>query len=321
MTARTSPLNMKAVTALTGLNESTLRAWERRYGAVEPLRTSAGQRRYSFDDVERLRLLVRLTELGLGIGDVATLPSGELAERLTRVESSARRSQGEGGAAARDGVTDASARSVGAIAEALRSFDLASVHELIDRARFRADPRAFVLETVAPLMAKTGDLVQTGDLSVAQEHALSAVIKSHLLAMIFAATRAKAPARVEDRVAIAAMEGDLHEIGLLIAGVLCAFHGRTVLYLGANMPAEPLASAVRALDAGTLLLGLTPLPPETLRQPVLDYVQRLSGLLPTRHQIWLGGPCDPGLRDDVRRSRCLLLPTFAALDLRLRASP
>ncbi len=63
---------------LAGLSPSTLRIWEHRYGVVSPPRSPAGQRAYSMLDVQRLRLIKRLTLEGHAIGTVAGLPHDEL---------------------------------------------------------------------------------------------------------------------------------------------------------------------------------------------------------------------------------------------------
>jgi MerR family transcriptional regulator, light-induced transcriptional regulator len=55
----------------TGVSLHVLRAWERRYGVVEPVRTEGGQRLYSDADVARLRLLRQVTEAGRNISQVA----------------------------------------------------------------------------------------------------------------------------------------------------------------------------------------------------------------------------------------------------------
>jgi len=70
------------VARLTGLTDHTIRVWERRYGAVDPERSSAGRRRYSPANVERLGLLKRLVDLGESIGTIADLPDDLLKERL-----------------------------------------------------------------------------------------------------------------------------------------------------------------------------------------------------------------------------------------------
>ena len=58
---------------LAGISPSTLRIWEHRYGVVAPPKSAAGQRTYSMKDVERLRLIKRLTLEGHAIGTVAGL--------------------------------------------------------------------------------------------------------------------------------------------------------------------------------------------------------------------------------------------------------
>jgi len=72
------------VARLTGLSPHLIRAWERRYGAVQPQRTRAGTRLYSDEHVARLQLMKALVDLGEPIGQVAALSSGELQERLSQ---------------------------------------------------------------------------------------------------------------------------------------------------------------------------------------------------------------------------------------------
>ncbi len=63
---------------LAGLTPSTLRIWEHRYGVVSPPKSPAGQRTYSMADIQRLRLIKRLTLEGHAIGTVARLGHDEL---------------------------------------------------------------------------------------------------------------------------------------------------------------------------------------------------------------------------------------------------
>lgn len=54
-----------------GVSESTLRAWERRYGLLEPERTAGGHRRYRLEDLERIAQLLELVDDGLAVGTAA----------------------------------------------------------------------------------------------------------------------------------------------------------------------------------------------------------------------------------------------------------
>jgi len=73
----------------TGLTPAVLRAWEKRYGVVDPSRTEGGQRLYSDDDVVRLSLLHRVVEEGRSIGQVAGMSTDDL-EALVREDEAER---------------------------------------------------------------------------------------------------------------------------------------------------------------------------------------------------------------------------------------
>ncbi len=85
-----------AVSRITGIGSETLRAWERRYNAVTPLRTASGDRNYSRDDVAKLLLLKSLVDAGISIGTIARLDTEQLKSRVesdpiitTRIRNSA----------------------------------------------------------------------------------------------------------------------------------------------------------------------------------------------------------------------------------------
>ena len=73
MDGETGVYRIGAVAHLTGLSAHTLRAWERRYANLHPVRTDTGLRLYSESQVERLRLIQRLIGEGYAIGTLAAL--------------------------------------------------------------------------------------------------------------------------------------------------------------------------------------------------------------------------------------------------------
>jgi len=73
------------VSTLTGLDAHTIRAWERRYGAIAPSRSQGGTRSYSDGDVLRLQLIKAACDYGDSVGSVARLSDQELRERLARL--------------------------------------------------------------------------------------------------------------------------------------------------------------------------------------------------------------------------------------------
>lgn len=65
---------------LAGLSVETLRVWERRYGLSDTERSEHGQRLYSTEQVNRLRLLKHLVDQGHPIGLIAVLSIEQLRE-------------------------------------------------------------------------------------------------------------------------------------------------------------------------------------------------------------------------------------------------
>lgn len=60
-------LSIGEVSRRTGVNTSTLRAWEHRYGLLTPERTAGGHRRYRTTDVARVRSVLQLVERGWAV--------------------------------------------------------------------------------------------------------------------------------------------------------------------------------------------------------------------------------------------------------------
>src|SRR5512135_2457059 len=64
---------MKTVVQQTGITPTTLRAWERRYGILQPDRSDGGYRLYSEQDIALLRWLKSQVEAGVNIGRAVAL--------------------------------------------------------------------------------------------------------------------------------------------------------------------------------------------------------------------------------------------------------
>ena len=70
-------------TQITGIRPETLRAWERRYEVVKPIRTDAGDRLYTQADIDRLLLIKKLVDNGDAISAVANLNIENLEKRIS----------------------------------------------------------------------------------------------------------------------------------------------------------------------------------------------------------------------------------------------
>ena len=64
---------IREVSRLTGINPVTLRAWERRYGLLQPTRTESGHRLYSMADIEKVRSILGWIERGVAVSKVGKI--------------------------------------------------------------------------------------------------------------------------------------------------------------------------------------------------------------------------------------------------------
>lgn len=256
-----------AVSRLTGLGPHTLRAWEKRYGAVSPRRDGNGRRLYSPEDVSRLRKLASAVSRGYAIGKVALLPDVELDKLIAE----------EAPRAALNQAGELAERMLAAVADDRLSL----CDEVLDLAVVCLSPADFLERFISPVMYATGEKWARGKFTAAQEHAVSLRVQATLHRQYRRLKRvARGPALV-----FGTLSGERHEFGAFGAAWLGSVHGLRSVYLGPDLPPEEIAGAASRI--GAELVGLSIVNPGEY-----DYLGQLRALrarLPARVGIWLGG--------------------------------
>lgn len=247
-----SSLNIAALARRTGVPADTLRKWEQRYGVLQPDRTAGGQRRYTELDVQRVEWLRERIAEGYRIGEAAALLGG--------VEVEAGRTPGE----LRRAIYDAAANA-----------HVDSLRALLDQA-FAVYPLEQALSRVVePILQRIGEGWASGELSVAQEHLVSAAVRARLEYLL-----ADARGDVRGVAVLACVPGERHELGLLMLGALLRADGWQVAYLGADAPLEDALDFAEQLSASLLCLSAT----------MREHLAQLSRLeLPDGLTLVLGG--------------------------------
>ena len=235
---------MRVVMRRTGLTADVLRAWEKRYHAVNPHRSDGGQRLYSDDDVDRLGLLQRVTGLGRNIGQVAKLRSDELRRLLLQDESAL-----EGPPVPDD--DRAADRVYTEAMELVEAFDGPRLEKLLRRGALQLGVGVLVERTIVPLMRDMGARWLRGESTPAHEHLASSVVQRvvHWMSAILART-ADAP-----RINLATTEGERRELGIQIVAAVAAAEAWQVIYLGSDLPTDSIIQATRQTKAQVLALS------------------------------------------------------------------
>ena len=263
---------IRAVSRLTGIGIDTLRAWERRHGAVTPVRDDRG-RIYTDADVARLRLLRGAVEQGHSIGRLAGLTDKDLRRLTVPAAASA--------AAASDPIRPASLDTA-ALNAALRNYDAAAIDHEIARLASVLRPVDLLRDVLMPVLVQVGDDWHRGRAAIAQEHLMSSTIR-HILGSFL---RLYAQPDASVRLVFATPSGDRHEIGTLGAAMLAASSGLGVAYLGPDLPAPEIIQSVKAARAQVLVLGLTTASAAKARERELRAIVRD---LPRDIELWAGG--------------------------------
>lgn len=264
---------IRAVSRLTGIAIDTLRAWERRHGAVTPIRDDRG-RMYTDADVARLRLLRGVAEQGHSIGRLTRLSDKDL-HHLAATAS----------AAAGPPAVDPSRRTsldTAALDAALRRFDAAAVDQEIGRMAAVLRPLDLLQDVLMPAIAQVGDDWHRGRRGIAHEHLMSASMRSILGSFLRLYARPDATVRL----LFATPSGDRHEMGTLGAAMLAASSGLGVAYLGPDLPARDIVESVKPAGAHVLVLGLTTASASKAREQELRTIVRD---LPKDVELWAGG--------------------------------
>ena len=297
---------MGVVSQRTGLSSDVIRAWERRYGVVSPDRSSGGHRLYSDADVEKLRILHRLTLGGRQIGRIADLDDDELTELLREDEAAGATAPGRSSQPpeAADELLD---EAIGHV----RDLDADALGRTLRRAALALGADAFLNRLLAPLMTRIGEAWQKGTLTPAHEHLASAVsarVSGWLLDNY--ESRPDAPLIVTST-----PQGQIHGLGALSAAVAAAAEGWRVRHLGPNLPWDDLDRVVRATGASVLALSLIhPMGDPSVRQELAE----LGKALP-RTVAWIvGGPAADSYADVLGDAGAIQLESYDELRSYLR---
>ncbi len=269
---------MGVVARRTGLKPDLVRAWERRYGAVEPSRTSGGQRAYSDADIERLSLLRQATEGGHPIRRIARLPAAELRRlvaedrRLPAVRTPAPTLAGGGTAEER----------LAACLAAVERLDPRALAGLLEGSTLHLSRQRLLDDLVVPLMERVGEGWREGVLRPFHEHLATAVVRS-LLAVL---QDGRGRSLSGPQLLVTTPAGQRHELGALLAAVAADAEGWEVTYLGPDLPAEEIAAAAHAAGARAVALGIT-YPPDD--PGLVRELRTLGRLLGTDLPLAVGG--------------------------------
>ena len=301
--SRTYPI--RVVSRRTGLSQHVIRAWERRYSAVTPLRTGTNRRLYTEEHVERLRQLRRLVEAGHSIGTIAGLPTEELS-RLINQEASA----GIQGLSEDSSLLEARVTVQQALA-AIQRLDGDTLDTILRQSSLILGQTVFTDEFLVPLLQRIGSLWSEGRLEIVNEHIATSAIRT-----VLGSRLGSIPSLPGAPVLISTTPtGQIHELGALLVANAAAAAGWKAVYVGPNLPAEEIVSACRKYRARVVALSII-YPAE---DPIVTAeIEKISKWLPGGTFFLVGGRATIGYGETLVADAVTRLEDLASLRQHLR---
>lgn len=256
-----------------GILPQTLRMWEKRYNAFNPMRSENGLRFYDENDLARAKRIVLLISKGYMISNLANLTLAEL-EALSPFEEQTLSVPGE------------VLKSVGIrkLHQHLESFNIEMLVLEMQYLRLSTGAKEFIFTIVLPIMREVGLLQARGKYSITQEHIVSTIVRDQL-------TKINLPNEAQglSRFILATPEGNLHELALVIADTICKANRVPTCYLGAAHPADCLGEAINALKSQTVVLATLSSDQWDYGKNIISYLRSIDKLLNHKVHVILGG--------------------------------
>jgi len=268
---------MRTVSAITGVNPVTLRAWERRYGLIVPTRTAKGHRIYSQNDIDLINRILGLLDRGISIGQA----SHSLGKNT--VESAARQQEQDNPWLAYQ------ERAI----DAVLHFDENRLDSIYNQA-LALYPIDIVTERLLiPVLITLGKRWEDAEGSISEEHFFGAFMRNKLGAR-FHHRHKKTSGK---KLLVCCLPGEHHEIGVMLFSLAAHDHGYRLVYLGPNMPLQELATTARRAGCDAIVLSGSVTPQKALLARELPRLVNDAGC-----PVFMGGASSVRCSDAIEQA-------------------
>ncbi len=261
-----------AVERDTGLSKDTLRVWEKRYGFPLPERDEHGERVYTAEQVEKLRIIKRLVDRGMRPSKIIVASLDELRALVDP-------------APAQPGPEAAVVEPILAL---VRKHRVAELRQHLHQTLITQGLSTFLADTVAPMNTAVGDAWMRGQLEIFEEHLYTETLQGVLRNAIATIPQHNRPPRI----LMTTVPNEQHVLGLLMAQGMFALEGATTISLGTQTPIWDIVQAGLSQRADVVALSFSAAFPANIAAEALE---ELRDQLPAHIAVWAGGS-NPALK-------------------------
>jgi len=228
---------IRTVSELTGVNSITLRAWETRYGLIEPIRKESGHRMYRQSDINRVNEIVGLTARGIRVGQVKEFLDSKKPERNLIKDVNPNQNRWQIG--------------IDQMLGAVIQFDEDQLEEVYNEFVSLHSMDTVTVNLIEPLLVELGDRWARQQGTIAEEHFFGCYLRNKIGARFHHRTRPS----LGPKLILACLPNEHHEIGLLMFALAANNFGYRPIVLGANMPIDEIANAANKTKCDGIILA------------------------------------------------------------------
>ncbi|MGZ8544410.1 MAG: MerR family transcriptional regulator [Flavisolibacter sp.] len=232
--------SISELSRFSGIQSHTIRIWEKRYNALQPMRSEGNTRYYDGEQLRRLLNIVSLMKVDRKVSELARLPD----EKLNKLVSAF--------------TLDVKARDheeyfISQLIAAGMEYNESHFEKLFSHCLLRYGLPDAYKKIILPLLNRVGLMWTDSSIPPAAEHFISNILRQKLYTAIDALPPVKSslPPWI-----LFLPEEELHEIGLLFAHYLIRQSGQPSIYLGANMPLSSIKEIINSIQPGKILIFL-----------------------------------------------------------------
>lgn len=246
--------SIKELEKLSGIKAHTIRIWEKRHKIIAPSRTATNIRFYSDSDLKKIINVAIANNAGVKISHIARLSNDELM-RLVTEQSSA------GGEMASP---------IDQLVVSMVELDEPAFVTTLNKLTQTMGFEDVVVKVIYPFLEKIGILWQTGNITPAQEHFISNLVRQKMMVAIDSLPY---PPASSPKAVLFLQENEYHEIGLLFYCFLVKKYHIRPIYLGQSVPYLDLLQVVKSHNPKFIITSIV----TTLNQDVFNaYFNKLS---------------------------------------------
>ncbi len=261
---------------LTGIKAHTIRIWEKRYGLIDPERTSTNIRAYCDSDLKKLLNISILNKNGFKISKIAQFSPVEIAENINKLSE----------------YFPDSESLIENLTIAMIDLDEYKFEKILSRAIIQFGFENTAIKILNPFLVKIGIMWQTGSINPAQEHFVSNLVRRKMLVAIDDQIR---DTQSHGKTFVLFLpEGEMHEMSLLFASYLIRKRGHKVIYLGQSVPLNDLIEVSKSCNPDYFLTSFIT---SMANCDIFNYLLNITKLF-SKKTFFVTGNQASGLKND-----------------------